>query len=177
MSRIIVYFHGYKGSPDSPKVQRLKEAFPNDTVVAFPVDVNPAIAIAQVGDQIDLTLMDDLLSDEKMVFVGTSLGGWLAGKMALMYGCQAVLINPSVDPATTLGKYGVPENITKLYTPLDKFPMDWKFFFARNDEVLPNESLIYDLKLGGCDVTVSETAGHRFDGEEFEAVVKYLQHS
>ena len=173
MKKMIVYFHGYGSSKNSAKVVRLKKE--NDfNVFSFNVDIDPDVALEQLTDNIDMALMKDLHNPEKLVFVGTSLGGWWAAKMASIYKCKAVLINPSINPGVSLAKYGVSQEIfDKYYT----FPpkMEHKYFFAKNDEVIDSENFRDNLINAGYDVTVEDEADHRFGGAPFEKVVSYLK--
>lgn len=98
MKKFIVYFHGYASSPNTDKVTQLKLAYPNDYIYAFLADIDPEIAIKEVGNNIDLALLDHIEEDIDITFIGTSLGAWLAAKMADLYGVKSILINPVLYP-------------------------------------------------------------------------------
>jgi pimeloyl-ACP methyl ester carboxylesterase len=173
MKKMIVYFHGYGSSRNSPKVDRLKQE-KDFNVFAFHIPIDPEVAAKQLVENIDMALIEDLHKPEDLVFVGTSLGGWWAGRMAKLYQCKAVIINPSIDPGVSLAKYGVsPEILNKYYL----FPpyIGHKYFFAKNDEIIDNETFRNNLIESGHDVTVDDKANHRFDGDSFEKVVSYLK--
>jgi len=172
MKKMIVYFHGYGSSKTSEKVSRLKqEALFN--VYSFDIDIDPEVALRELNHNIDMALIEDLHNPEEVVFVGTSLGGWWASKMAEIYKCKAVIINPSIDPKMSLLKYGVSTDICNKYHPLTT-SMDYKYFFARCDEVIDSENFRETLISAGYNVTVDDKADHRFGGESFERVVEYL---
>ena len=173
MKKMIVYFHGYGSSRNSDKVARLKQE-EDFNVYAFNIDIDPDVAKKQLVENIDMALMEDLHRPEELVFVGTSLGGWWAGRMAKLYQCKAVIINPSINPGVSLAKYGVsPEILDKYHL----FPphIGHKYFFAKNDEVINNETFRTTLIDSGYDVTVDDKADHRFGGDSFEKVVSYLK--
>lgn len=173
MKKMIVYLHGYGSSRNSSKVARLKQE-KDFNVYAFNIDIDPDVARKQLVEDIDMALMEDLHRPEQLVFVGTSLGGWWAGRMAKLYKCKAVIINPSIDPGVSLAKYGVsPEILNKYHL----FPphIGHKYFFAKKDAVIDSEQFRETLINSGYDVTVDDSADHRFGGAPFEKVVSYLK--
>jgi len=173
MKKMIVYFHGYGSSKTSDKVSRLKKD-PDFNVYSFNIDIDPEVAYAELIHNIDMALIEDLHNPEEVVFVGTSLGGWWASKMADLYKCKAVIINPSIFPETSLLKHGVSADICSKYHPLIT-NMNYKYFFARYDEVIDSKTFMEGLIDSGYDVTVDDKANHRFGGESFERVVEYIK--
>jgi len=173
--KMIVYFHGYGSSSKSDKVSRLAEES-NFNVYSFDIDIDPDVAYKQLETQIDMALVHELHVPEELVFVGTSLGGWWAAKMADLYKCKAVIINPSIDPKSSLEKYGVAENIREKYTPLITSKTH-KYFFAKFDQVIDSISFRIELFGAGYDVTVNDEADHSFKGKPFDEVVRYLQNT
>lgn len=173
MKKLIVYFHGYGSSPKSDKVARLRQE-PDFNVHAFNIDIDPVFAEKHLTHWINMCLVDNIHLPEKLVFVGTSLGGWWAKKMAKQYKCKAVIINPSVDPANSLIKYGIAEEVLSGYHLLAPYIGD-KYFFAEHDEVIDNVEFRNNLIDSGYDVTVVKNADHRFGGDAFEKVVSYLK--
>lgn len=171
--KMIVYFHGYGSSSKTDKVSRLAEE-PNFNVYSFDINIDPDVAYKHLETQIDMALLDDLHVPEELVFVGTSLGAWWAAKMADVYKCKAIIINPSIDPKNSLEKYGVAENIREKYTTF--IPANThKYFFAEFDRVINSEQFREDLITSGHDVTITSGADHSFKGKPFEQVVTYLQ--
>lgn len=173
MKKMIVYFHGYGSSPNSDKVSRLKQE-EDFNVYAFNIDIDPEVATKQLTENIDMALMEDLHRPEELVFVGTSLGGWWAARMASLYKCKAVIINPSINPGVSLEKYGVSQEILNKYYPFPPY-IGHKYFFAKNDKVINNERFRTILAESGYDVTVDDKAEHPFGGAPFEKVVSYLK--
>lgn len=91
----IIYIHGFNsGGKGNDKAEMLAERFGN--VVTFNLPHSPDDAIQMLVDEILESEIDDL------VLVGTSLGGFYAHHLSKTFGIKAVLINPSLDPSTTL---------------------------------------------------------------------------
>jgi predicted esterase YcpF (UPF0227 family) len=173
MRKMIIYFHGYGSSSKSDKATRLKaeESF---KVFSFDIDIDPDVAFKQLSHNIDMALIEDMHLPEELIFVGTSLGGWWAEKMAKLYQCKAVIINPSVNPASSLSKYGVAKEIRDKYYEFQP-DVRHKYFFAKRDDVINNDQFRINLIESGHDVTIDSKADHRFSGEPFENVVNYLK--
>jgi predicted esterase YcpF (UPF0227 family) len=167
--RTIVYFHGFGSSPTSDKVDRIKAYFPNDMVLAFSANVDPVVAKKEVGDAIYSALVDEPNIPEELVFVGTSLGAWLANELADEFNARAVLINPSYDPSKTLGRYNVSPELTRKYHKMGLTNMSKKVFVVdRRDEVIDHTELLDAID--NCAVFY-DGAGHRFNGKEFDEVL------
>ena len=171
--KIVVYFHGYKGSIENAKVERLKLE-KNLKVFAFPIDIDPILAEVQVCSGIDSILVDNMHTKDDLVFVGTSLGAWLAAELAMKYDCKAILINPSNAPQVSLKKFDLPLELLKKYGNI-KESKKFSYFFVENDNVIPNHDYRNVLKLIGAKVFVIEDADHRFEGKAFEHVVEYIK--
>ncbi len=164
--KTVVYFHGYGSSPNSKKVNDLRSLG------------NVVIAI-NYGDYIDQTLEDTLRhidkqlpqdSEEPEIFVGTSLGGYFAFQMAEYRASKGIyhptlLINPSIDPSTSLVKYGISSHKIKHLTALNikgrkEFPLD--VMVSLDDNVIPPFKTV-DKFLNSARVAMYEQGGHRFD--------------
>jgi predicted esterase YcpF (UPF0227 family) len=102
----IVYLHGFRSSPASIKATQFRAA-----VDALPpahrpqlrvpnLQLRPAAAIACVAEWLRHDHDPDALA-----FVGSSLGGFYATRLAERYGARAVLVNPAVYPARDLAPY------------------------------------------------------------------------
>ena len=101
---LVFYFHGYKSSPTTDKVARLKEHFPD--TYAFPIDIDPEVSIPYLIDQVEMALLNHVNDCKtKVFFVGTSLGAYYATMMARTYPASTlVLINPAIDTQDNLVK-------------------------------------------------------------------------
>ena len=167
-----VYFHGYGSDSKSDKVDRIKKMFPNDKVIAFDANIDPIIAKSEVGDKIFNELVDDH-SEGKLIFIGTSLGAWLANELSNEFECLAILINPSYMPRLTLGNYGVPKDIVDKYAPMLLSDLNRKrFYIDPNDEVIDHTKLLSLLPENN--IILTPNAGHRFNGKEFEEMLKNI---
>lgn len=174
MKKLVIYFHGYNSSPNTDKVARLcKES--SFLTYAFPIHLDPSVAYPELVSKIDDVLMNFHNNENiKLVFVGTSLGGWWASKLAKEYGCKSIIINPSSEPANSLRKYDVPERICTQYEDIS-FPDNATYFFAKNDGLLDHTELIRMLTEQKKDVRIYKDGGHRFNGASFEKVVDYIK--
>ena len=171
MEKLIVYCHGYGSGANSSKLKVLQSAGFN--AHCFEADIDPVDAVFHLTNKIDNLLIDHLNQDIELVFVGTSLGGWMASKLAKMYGAKAVIINPSVDPSTSLLKYGVSKEICEKYSVFAPHE-EHKYFFAKYDEVIDNQIFSKNLTDAGFNVTIVPDADHRFE-KHFGLVIDYLK--
>lgn len=168
MRKLVVYFHGYNSGPNSSKVQKLRRALPDVEVRSFDIDIDPSISMRSLMYNIDMMLLDNLVSCTRIVFVGTSLGAWYAGTLATLYGCDAVLINPSLHPANSLKKRGVDRHICDEYSSLH-LNKKHHFFVSLADEVLDfsKEHMLLSMPR----TRLYKEGSHRFDGPEFQDVI------
>lgn len=172
---MIVYFHGLGSSPNSDKVDRLRALFPNKRVYAFSANIDPEIACKEVADQIESAMINHLHEPGKVYFIGTSLGAWLASELADQFKVKALLINPCYDPAESLKKYTeISDEVRTKYTKLDftKRESDKVYIVDPDDEVIDMEQLILDMDYCSSPCYLFPGTGHRFNGPEFESVVK-----
>ena len=99
----LLYLHGFRSSPRSFKAQKMAAAVArrHATVTWWcpQLPPSPREAMALVWDTVRTWPMD------RMVVVGSSLGGFYATWVAERTGCRAVLLNPAVDPARDLQAY------------------------------------------------------------------------
>lgn len=98
---LILYIHGFNSSPASAKAQDFIDYCNRHTDYAVAVPAlshDPEQALAQLE-----TLIREA-GERIHVLVGSSLGGYYATWLAEKYGCRAVLVNPAVSPAKTLGE-------------------------------------------------------------------------
>lgn len=72
---------------------------------------------------------------EKVVFVGTSLGGWYAEELADEFGAKCVVVNPCYSPSRILRRHGLPKTILDSYADM-KLSGTTKFFISSNDGVI-----------------------------------------
>lgn len=96
MSRVLcIYLHGFNSTPETTKAALLKKYLLR---IGANVDFHvPALPI-RVGEV--LALVEGLIASQphdRLVMLGSSLGGFFATYFAQRYGIQVVLINPAID--------------------------------------------------------------------------------
>lgn len=99
----LLYLHGFRSSPRSTKARqvaaRVAAEHPGVTWWCPQLPPSPAEAMA---------MLQRGTADwprQRMVVVGSSLGGFYARCLGLQLGCRAALLNPAVFPARDLQKY------------------------------------------------------------------------
>ena len=111
MSKKILYLHGFASSPASWKVQLLASALAQrglgERLHCPALSPVPVEAIAQAEAIINQ-------QGRELTLIGSSLGGFMATRVAERYGCRAALINPAVRPHELLCDYLGPQ--TNPYT-------------------------------------------------------------
>ena len=171
MKKIIVYCHGYGSNPNTDKLQQLKDA--GFDAYCYLACIDPVVAFDSISNEIDLMLLDYLHQDIELIFVGTSLGGWMASKLAKAYDCRAVIINPSYDPELSLEKYGISEEIRNKYSKIN-ISEKFHYFFAEKDEVLDHSNCLDAAASSRCSYNMVRGADHRFN-DHFHLVIDYLK--
>jgi len=91
-----IYIHGFNSAGFGDKVDKLKEAFGEENVLALNLPYDPSKAIAL------LDYIVDRLKGDNLYLFGTSLGGFYAMVLAIKHNVPAILINPSVNPYESL---------------------------------------------------------------------------
>ncbi len=100
---MILYLHGFRSSPSSFKARLLAQHYASigraDDFVCPQLPASPAAAIALAQELINQG------RDDRLVLIGSSLGGYYATYLAEQNDCKAVLVNPAVKPPRDLEKY------------------------------------------------------------------------
>jgi len=92
----ILYVHGFASSGQSGTVNRIREVFPNATVVAPDLPIRPQEA---------MDLLRQVCEAEKPdLIVGTSMGGMYA---EMLYGYDRILVNPALQMGDTMKDHGM----------------------------------------------------------------------
>lgn len=172
---LVFYFHGYKSSPTTDKVARLKEHFPD--TYAFPIDIDPEVSIPYLIDQVEMALLNHVNDCKtKVFFVGTSLGAYYATMMARTYPASTlVLINPPIDTQDNLVKLGVDPEVASKYPVYLDMERANIIFLSTEDELFH-----YELDKEWWDTFMPVEwveADHRFNGPEFNKVINYIKES
>jgi predicted esterase YcpF (UPF0227 family) len=179
----LLYLHGFRSSPKSTKAgmvaARIAQRHPEVTWWCPQLPPSPRAAM-------DLVMQGIAgWPRERMVVIGSSLGGFYATYVAQACDCRAVLLNPAVDPARDLGKY-IGEQ-TAWHDPEEHFFFEPRFieelraqeagplrhpekFFAviaKGDEVLDWREMTARYK--GCRIELLEGSDHALS--DFESQI------
>lgn len=187
---MIVYLHGFASTGTSSKVEILRQRFGDDKVIAPDLPFDPSEVRSLVQD----IVTDFLITrkpDEKLVFVGTSLGAFYANYFGHIYDCPIVLVNPSGNPSESLKarlgtntNYVTGEEFMVSLAHLDKLSSMRRqvaeiysgalvsLFIARDDEVIPFESMLENFPFTKK-TFVMEDGGHRFS-KHWPLVVEHI---
>ena len=92
----IMYVHGFGSSGQSGTVTRIREVFPNTTVIAPDIPIHPEEAITMLRQLAD--------SEQPDLIIGTSMGGMYAEQLN---GFDRILINPAFQIADTMQEHGM----------------------------------------------------------------------
>ncbi len=100
----LLYLHGFNSSPQSHKAQLVSQYMAQ--CGCLKQLICPQIPAVPAQAQVFLEqLVEEILKEFQLSFVGSSLGGYYATYLAEKYSGSAVLINPSVKPYQTLSRY------------------------------------------------------------------------
>ena len=92
----IMYVHGFCSSGQSGTVSRIRQVFPNATVIAPDLPVKPQEA---------LDLLNKVCAEQQPdLIIGTSMGGMYAEQL---YGFDRIVINPAFQIADTMQEHGM----------------------------------------------------------------------
>ena len=96
-STLIVYLHGFRSSPRSSKAVMTGDAIKALSTSENPIEwycpqlvASPKVSMDMVNSHITRSQHD------RLVVIGSSLGGYYANYLAEKYGCKAVALNPAV---------------------------------------------------------------------------------
>ncbi|WP_163937851.1 YqiA/YcfP family alpha/beta fold hydrolase [Paraferrimonas sp. SM1919] len=102
---MLLYIHGFNSSAQSLKaklvVDYVKRNYPDINLQVPELANTPTAAMAQLE-----SLVVEAINDNQRVdFIGSSLGGYFSNYLCHQYGGKAVLINPAVKPYELLVDY------------------------------------------------------------------------
>lgn len=181
VTKTLIYLHGLGSSGSSPKIDAIREVLENNGIKVLspdlPLDPDEAVNVVK-------KLVHELYDSgqlEKLIFCGTSLGGFYASYFGERYDSPYVIINPAIKPSATFEKYasnpptsfmtGKPlpftEELIKKFTHFEiKKPTGYlaNVFVAKNDAVISYIPTL-DLYKYASLLHVSNTGGHRYDSE------------
>ncbi len=92
----VMYVHGFASSGQSGTVTRIREVFPNTTVIAPDLPIQPQEAMDLLRKTCDKEKPD--------LVIGTSMGGMYA---EMLYGYDRILVNPALQMGDTMKEHGM----------------------------------------------------------------------
>jgi predicted esterase YcpF (UPF0227 family) len=102
---MIIYLHGFNSGGQSQKAAWLRAHLAPAVVFAPSYEPHHAHDAARELRKFIHRLRRENPQDPKLMLIGSSLGGFWAQYLAAEFGASIVLINPSVRPYETLGRY------------------------------------------------------------------------
>lgn len=191
-STLLVYLHGFRSSPRSSKAVLTGEAVKalsnqDHTFEWFCPQLlaSPKMSIEMIAQHIDQSNRD------RIVIIGSSLGGYYANYLAEKYHCKAVVLNPAVRAARELAPHvGMltaydsnepfdfrPEYIDELKTlQIDQITTPDRYFLiaAKGDELLDWREMVEFY--AGANQLVLEGSDHGISdyGELLPKVLEFI---
>jgi len=179
-STLVVYLHGFRSSPNSSKAVKTKEAIKALSTMSNPIHWYCPQLLASPKQSMDMVIEYIQANPfDRLIVIGSSLGGFYANYLAERYQCKAVTLNPAVRAPRELAPHvGVmtaydsdepfdfrPEYIDELCALqvecLDR-PENYFLIAAKGDELLDWKEMVdfysgaQQLVLEGSDHGISE---------------------
>lgn len=146
----LIYIHGLDSDANSTKGMLLEKYcqrhHPNINVLRPDLNKSPQ----DVFDKL-ISLVEEWGSDSKVVFVGSSLGGYFSTLVSNHTGCAALLLNPSTQPHVTLQRFA------------HDLLLNHDSNEGQGEDELPKNQILYTTA-GGWDITSADLqwfAGHQ----------------
>ena len=96
-STLVVYLHGFRSSPNSSKAVKTKEAIKALSTMSNPIHWYCPQLLASPKQSIDMVIEYIQANPvDRLIVIGSSLGGFYANYLAERYQCKAVTLNPAV---------------------------------------------------------------------------------
>jgi len=181
---LLVYLHGFRSSPRSSKAVMTGDAVKAISTEHDAYEFYCPQLLASPKQSMDMvTAYIDQANFDRLVVVGSSLGGFYTNFLAEKYGCKAVALNPAVRAARELSPHvGMmtsydsdepfdfrPEYIEELQAlQVEKISIPDRYFLmaAKGDELLDWKEMVqfYDgakqLVLEGSDHGIADYADY-----------------
>ena len=179
-STLVVYLHGFRSSPNSSKAVKTKEAIKALSTTDNPIHWYCPQLLASPKQSMDMVIGYIQANPvDRLVVIGSSLGGFYANYLAERYQCKAVTLNPAVRAPRELAPHvGVmtaydsdepfdfrPEYIDELCAlQVERLvrPENYFLIAAKGDELLDWKEMVdfysgaQQLVLEGSDHGISE---------------------
>lgn len=105
-STLLVYLHGFRSSPRSSKAVMTGEAIKALSSAANLIEWYCPQLLASPKESMDMvTAHIEQSKADRIVVIGSSLGGFYANHLAEKYACKAVALNPAVRAARELAPH------------------------------------------------------------------------
>lgn len=185
---MIIFFHGFASIGKGVKSDMLKRAFGEEKVIAPDLPADPKEVLALVSNIMNATAKED-----KIVFVGTSLGGFYANFFAQLYDCPCVIVNPSTRPTKTMAARiganinlatGATFDVTKAHIDafgdMEAYIKQFSngalvsMFLAADDSVLDHTLALEDIPFRRVTILTPD-GGHRYE-LHWDKVVEEVRH-
>ena len=183
-STLVVYLHGFRSSPRSSKAVLTGESIKAISTPDNPIEWYCPQLLAspkQSMDMVEKHIQDS--KHDRLVVIGSSLGGYYANYLAEKYGCKGVALNPAVRAPKELASHvGMltaydtnepydfrPEYIDQLkdlQVEVISNPSRYFLMAATGDELLDWQEMVEfyggaeQLVLEGSDHGISEYSDH-----------------
>jgi predicted esterase YcpF (UPF0227 family) len=103
---LLVYLHGFRSSPRSSKAVMTGEAVKASVTVGNTIDWYCPQLLASPKKSMEMvTKYVDQSKADRIVVIGSSLGGFYTNYLAEKYGCKGVALNPAVRAARDLAPH------------------------------------------------------------------------
>ena len=179
-STLVVYLHGFRSSPNSSKAVKTKEAIKALSTMSNPIHWYCPQLLASPKQSMDMVIEYIQANPvDRLIVIGSSLGGFYANYLAERYQCKAVTLNPAVRAPRELAPHvGVmtaydsdepfdfrPEYIDELCAlQVERLARPENYFLiaAKGDELLDWKEMVdfysgaQQLVLEGSDHGISE---------------------
>jgi len=179
-STLVVYLHGFRSSPNSSKAVKTKEAIKALSTTDNPIHWYCPQLLASPKQSMDMVIEYIQANPvDRLIVIGSSLGGFYANYLAERYQCKAVTQNPAVRAPRELAPHvGVmtaydsdepfdfrPEYIDELCAlQVERLvrPENYFLIAAKGDELLDWKEMVdfysgaQQLVLEGSDHGISE---------------------
>lgn len=130
---MIIYLHGFNSNGNTNKYSLLKSMFPDIEIFSPSYDSSNLCSI----DDMIIIISKKIENEKNVLFIGCSLGGYLAQYLAKFFNAKAILLNPCFNPKILLKRY-LGEN--RMYNSKNKYIFtEESISFLEKYEILPNE--------------------------------------
>lgn len=105
-STLLVYLHGFRSSPRSSKAVMTGEAIKALSTLEHPIEWYCPQLLASPKASMDMVVKHiDESTHDRLIVVGSSLGGYYTNYLAEKYGCKAIALNPAVRAPQELASH------------------------------------------------------------------------